>query len=260
MNLILNAAESVETADGHVWVKTGLQTITADESHFWHWTGKPLPEGEYICLTIRDNGAGMTSDTRNRIFDPFFTTKEYGQGLGLAAVLGIVRDHHGGLHVESAPGNGTTFWLLFPISVRSETAVSPITYAPPTSTSGQLILVIDDEEPVREAVTDIMELHGVAVVTAVNGQEGISLFSQRQNEIQLVLLDMSMPGMNGIDTLTELRQLDPSVRVILSSGYSQQQIAHDVKVNGRIGFLPKPYDVDTLVNKVWQYLPKEPNA
>ncbi len=260
MNLILNAAESVETADGHVWVKTGLQTITADESHFWHWTGKPLPEGEYICLTIRDNGAGMTSDTRNRIFDPFFTTKEYGQGLGLAAVLGIVRDHHGGLHVESAPGNGTTFWLLFPISVRSETAVSPITYAPPTSTSGQLILVIDDEEPVREAVTDIMELHGVAVVTAVNGQEGISLFSQRQNEIQLVLLDMSMPGMNGIDTLTELRQLDPSVRVILSSGYSQQQIAHDVKVNGRTGFLPKPYDVDTLVNKVWQYLPKEPNA
>ena len=116
-------------------------------------------------------------------------------------------------------------------------------------------MVIDDEEPVREAVIDIMEMHGLEVLTAVNGQEGISLFAQRKSDIQLILLDMSMPGLNGIDTLTELRQIDPDVHIILSSGYSQQQIAQEIKVNGHTGFLPKPYDVDLLVNKVWQYLP-----
>lgn len=255
MNLILNAAEAVEATDGSVRVSTNRQMVMAEDTHFGHWTGVALPPGEYVALTVHDTGTGMSSQTRTRIFDPFFTTKEDGQGLGLAAVLGIVRDHQGGLHVESQLGKGTTFQLLFQISLREETAVSSKTYAPPENPDSQLILVIDDEEPVRDAVTDIMEMHNIDVITAVNGQEGISLFIQRKDDIQLVLLDMSMPGLNGVDTLAKLRQIDPEVSIILSSGYSQQQIANEVTVGNHTGFLPKPYDVNMLVNKVWQYLP-----
>lgn len=254
MNLILNGAEAVAAPSGDVWITTGQQTLTMEDAAYWHWTGSALPPGEYIFLTVRDSGIGMTPEIRRRIFDPFFTTKEDGQGLGLASVLGIVRDHRGGLHVESQPGQGTTFMLVFPQSARAEIAAPPLETAVPANTAGQCILVIDDEAPVREAVTDIMALHGVEVMTAVNGQEGIACFSQHKDEIQLVLLDMSMPGLNGLDTLTKLRQVDPTVRIILSSGYSQQQIAHEVKVNGRTGFLAKPYDVDTLVSKIWHYL------
>lgn len=257
MNLILNGAEAIETAvSGHVWVTTSQYTLSSADIHFWHWTGTRLPISNYVCLTVRDSGQGMTPSVRSRIFDPFFTTKEKGQGLGLASVLGIVRDHRGGLHVESVPGNGTIFQILLPVSLRSETAVPPTTQSPAIGSFGQLVLVIDDEAPVREAVTDIMALYGIEVITAENGQQGISLFRQRLSEIQLVLLDMSMPGLNGVETLAQLRQIDANVPVILSSGYSQQQIAQEVTVNGRTGFLPKPYDMNTLVNKVWQYLPR----
>jgi DNA-binding NtrC family response regulator len=146
------------------------------------------------------------------------------------------------------------------MSKHQETAVSLQPQIPATSAAGQLILVIDDEEPVREALVDIMAMHEVEVITAVNGLDGISQFNQRKNEIQLVLLDMSMPGLSGIDTLAELRRIDPDVCVILSSGYSQEQIAHKVKVNDRTGFLAKPYDVEALVNKVWQFLPSKPGS
>lgn len=260
MNLILNGAEAIEGDVGHVWVSTGREMIMSHDAHFWHWTGSVLPDGEYICLTVRDSGMGMTPEIRSRIFDPFFTTKEAGQGLGLASVLGIVRDHHGGMHVESEPGQGTLFRLLFPPSQKKETAVSAPPTRQPANTSGRLILVIDDEKPVREAVTDIMELHDIEVLTAVNGQDGIAMFRQRKEEIQLVVLDMSMPGINGIDTLHELRQIDPEIPVILSSGYSQQQIAPELMINGRTGFLAKPYAVNALVDKIWQYLPNDPPA
>jgi CheY-like chemotaxis protein len=232
----------------------------SNDAHYWHWTGSELPEGEYVWLTVRDSGIGMRPEIRGRIFDPFFTTKADGQGLGLASVLGIVRDHHGGMHVESEPGRGTLFRLLFPMSGHKELPVSPQPSAQLSRAAGQLILVIDDEQPVREAIVDIMELHGVKVITAVDGQDGIVIFSQRQEEIQLVILDMSMPGMDGIETLHKLRQMNPEVHVILSSGYSQQQIAPELMVNGRTGFLAKPYNVDSLVNKIWQYLPHDPPA
>lgn len=254
MNLILNGAEAVTASSGDVWVSTGLQMLTAEDSHYWHWTGSTLAPGEYVFLTVQDNGMGMSPEVRSRIFDPFFTTKEDGQGLGLASVLGIVRDHHGGLHVASQPGQGTTFMLLFPQGQRQATAVSPTQSAVPNSHAGQCILVIDDEAPVREAVVDIMAMHGVEVITAVNGQDGIETFARHKEQVQLVLLDMSMPGMNGLDTLNGLREVDPTVRIILSSGYAQQQIAHVVKLNGDTGFLAKPYDMDTLVSKVWHYL------
>ncbi|MBK8904002.1 MAG: response regulator [Anaerolineaceae bacterium] len=258
MNLILNGAEAVAPPSGDVWVTTGLQTLTTADAPYWHWTGSALPPGEYVFLTVHDNGVGMTPEIRSRIFDPFFTTKEDGQGLGLASVLGIVRDHRGGLQVESQLGQGTTFRLVFPKSQRAETAVIPHQTAAPSNAADLCILVIDDEAPVREAVTDIMALHGVEVMTAVNGQEGVATFARYKDEIRLVLLDMSMPGMNGLDTLIQLRQVDPTVRIILSSGYAQQQIAPEVKVNGLTGFLPKPYDVNTLVSKVWHYLSPSP--
>ena len=258
MNLILNAAEAMVGGNGHVWVTTGREIIMNHDAHYWHWTGSTLPAGEYVCLRVQDSGVGMTPDVRSRIFDPFFTTKASGQGLGLAAVLGIVRDHHGGLHVESEPGRGTLFQLLFPISTQEETAVTTTSPSVTNTHAEQLILVIDDEEPVREAVIDIMELHGLKVLTAANGQEGVKQFAQCKDEIQLILLDMSMPGLNGIETLKALRQIDPEVCIILSSGYSQQQITQELKVNGRTGFLAKPYNVDALVEKVWQYLPDGP--
>ena len=255
MNLVLNGAEAIEGADGTVEIATAKQMVTAEDTHFWYWTGLVLPAGEYVSLMARDSGIGMSPETKACVFDPFFTTKDEGQGMGLAAVLGVVRDHQGGLHVESQLGKGTMFQLLFPIRLDKETAVSSQTYASVESSNHQLILVIDDEEAVRDAVTDIMAIYDIDVITAVNGQEGIDLFAQRQHDVQLILLDMSMPGLNGVETLGKLRELDPKIRIILSSGYSQQQIADEVTVGNYTGFLPKPYDIAMLINKVRQYLP-----
>lgn len=209
MNLILNAAEAVDSQrerPGWVLVKTGIETLVEDDGRFQQFTGSSLSPGCYVTLEVQDNGCGMDDKTMARIFDPFFTTKFTGRGLGLAAVQGIVRGHRAGLHVASEAGQGTTFTLLFPISPDQ-----PVDQ-PATDNNGRIphkegcVLVIDDETAVRDAVSDILSLEDIKTIIAANGTEGIARYQEHQKDIQLIILDLSMPGLSGEETYAQLKK------------------------------------------------------
>jgi CheY-like chemotaxis protein len=258
MNMIINAAEAIGSRAGRVLVSTQLQRLTDENAAWWQIGDSALLPGEYVLLKIEDNGQGMDAATLSRIFDPFFSTKFTGRGLGLAAVLGIVRGHGGGLKVSSAPNVGTLFEIVLPSwTAEAEELIVPEKFQEVNMTQ-RLILVIDDEEPVRDAVADILELEELPVLTAPDGYTGIELYRQRQADIGLILLDLSMPGLNGEETFRELRQIDPHVRVLLSSGYSQDEVAARFAGQSEVGFIQKPYDSEQLVREVRRHLAQPP--
>ena len=253
MNLLINAAESIGEQPGAIWVQTAVCPITAQDNAYWRYTNQPLTPGTYICLQVKDSGSGMTSETVSKIFDPFFTTKFTGRGLGLAAVLGIVRGHQGGLRVTSQPGEGTLFELLFPVSSAMDEVHLPEPPAAKTAVSG-LVLVIDDEAAVREAVTDILEMEGIDVLTAANGDAGIALYQAQAGAIDLVVLDLSMPGKSGYETFAALQAIDPNVRILLSSGYSEADATRGFTSPPLVGFLQKPYRLDSFMQRLKKHL------
>ncbi len=250
MNLILNGAEALGERNGTVLVRTRARHVLPGERLNVIYSEKALPPGRYVLLEVEDNGSGMDRETLSRIFDPFFTTKHTGRGLGLAAVLGIVRGHGGGLSVESAPQRGTTFRLYFPAGAGSPNGTGPLNVDALRATLRGTVLVIDDEEPVRESVGDILRHEGVDVVLAPDGQTGLDLYEKRRDDIRLVILDLSMPGLSGQETLTRLRRLDARVPVMLSSGFSETETGERFENLGVNGFLQKPYRWDQLVAAV----------
>lgn len=253
MNLIINAAEAVGDHEGTVQMETAVCKITKQDHRYWRYTNQPLTPRKYIKLSVKDSGEGMDKETQTNIFDPFFTTKFTGRGLGLAAVLGIIRSHDGGLHVDSLPGQGTAFELLFPITA----IISEISEEEPAKMNKSrkgLVLVIDDEKAVREAVADILEIEEIDVLTAANGDEGINLYKAHADAIDLILLDLSMPGKSGQETFAELSAFDPNVRILLSSGYSEDLATRGFDSPSLVGFLQKPYRLNTFVNRLNQYL------
>ena len=254
MNLILNAAEAIGDEAGQITIATCCREITAGGGRYWQQTQEPLTPGRYVSLQVTDDGAGMDDETLARIFDPFFTTKFTGRGLGLAAVLGIVRGHKGGLRVASQPGQGTTFEILLPVATEPAAAApesKPPQQLPPPAAA---VLVIDDEAPVREAVSDVLEMENIRVYTAVDGQTGLALYQKYQQEIDLVLLDLSMPGLSGYQTFQALRQIDNELTIILSSGYNEAEIDRQFSGEHVAGFLPKPFKLDTLVQTIQRHL------
>jgi PAS domain S-box-containing protein len=258
MNLIINAAEAIGSRSGTVTVRTGVSEVTPTDRDTWRHTGEPLPTGRYVVLQVSDNGCGMDDETLARIFDPFFSTKFTGRGLGLAAALGIVSGHHGGLRVESTPGAGTTFQLVFPAVAHDETQPVRALLAPsaaiPSQRTSDLILLIDDEEPVREAVTDILERQELRVLSAPNGKAGLDLYREHQAEIGLVLLDLSMPGLSGEETFRQLRAINPQVHIVLSSGYDESEVAARFAGQSLTGFVQKPYSAGALTAAIRQHL------
>jgi len=244
MNLMLNAAEAIGDKGGQVTVKTGILDLGVDDGQYSHLTRVSLPPGPYAFLEVQDEGRGMDAHTLPRIFDPFFTTKFTGRGLGLAAVLGIVRGHRGGIAVSSEPGRGTTFKLLFPAAPPDVARQAPAPVETP-ATSG-LVLVIDDEAVVRDAVLAMLESQGFQARAASSGSEGVETFRANRDGFSLVLLDLSMPGLGGLDTIALLRDVDPNVRVILCSGYDEAEAMRTFADKGLAGFLHKPYDAVVL--------------
>lgn len=253
MNLILNGADAIGSKPGVVRITTDLCTLDAPNRDFSQ-VGS-LEPGSYIRLEVQDNGAGMDEQTLSRIFDPFFTTKETGRGLGLAAVQGIVRGHKGGLSVTSKQGEGTVFSLLLPVS-KSE--IDDMAHEPLLEQvmvlEDSLVLVIDDESAVRNIVTDILEMAGIHTIVAANGESGIALYEQHQDEIDLVLLDLSMPGINGHETFIRLQKIDPLVNVVLSSGYDETDATVQFVGHGLSGFIQKPYDPTFFLNTIKGHL------
>ena len=251
MNLLLNGVQAVGEGPAKITVITDQQTIAGNEWQYWEKTGQPLAPGSYFTLEIHDSGRGMDEATVARIFDPFFTTKQTGHGLGLAAVQGIVRGHRGGLRVYSVPGRGTTFKLLFPALVDGEVDDSGQKQLPETAVSGT-ILVLDDETAVLEAVTDILEGDGWRVLTASSGPAGLEIYQEERDNIDLILIDLTMPGMSGEETFRRLRHLNAQVHVLLSSGYNEIEATNRFVGKGLVGFIQKPYNAQQLQTIVRQ--------
>ncbi len=246
MNLIVNAAESGE---GGVEVRIETKAIELDEAGIRAYLpGSPLKPGRYVALDVIDRGSGMDSETIERIFDPFFTTKSAGRGLGLAASLGIIHRHRGGIRVQSRPGAGTQFRVVFPAS---DQIVRPPPERPVTDLSGHgVVLVVDDDDYILQAVYVALESYGYSVLLANSGALAIRIFEERSDQIDLVLLDMLMPGMSGEETYRALRAIRPDVKVLLSTGFAPDEAAQRFTEEGLVGFLRKPYDPDQLAGEV----------
>ncbi|MFO0761717.1 MAG: response regulator [Byssovorax sp.] len=251
MNLVINATEAIGEKRGTVLVVTGRQTIDAT------YPAEPLSgeapkPGDYVFVEVQDDGSGMDDTTRARLFDPFFTTKSAGRGLGLAAVLGIVRAHHGIIRIYSAPGHGTTFKVLFPAQ-GAPAEHREAARAMSTRGSG-LVLVVDDEQFLRHAARAILEHFGFSVIEAGGGEEALTRYREAPEKVAAVLLDMTMPGMSGEETFRKLREIDPEVTVVLSSGYNEIEATRRFTSKGLAGFLQKPYTADQLGEYVTQII------
>jgi CheY-like chemotaxis protein len=246
MNLVINGAEAIGSSSGRVIVSTRLQELDSQINPD-NLAGDPLEPGTYILLQVHDTGAGMDEATLARIFDPFFTTKFTGRGLGLAAVLGIVRGHRGAIKVHSSPGMGTTFQVYFPI------ASGQILPKPASQLSdfrgNAIVLVVDDEIVVQKLARSTLERYGYRVLVACNGKEALEILDRTQQAVDVVLLDMTMPVMSGEETLVRLKAMRPWIQVIASSGYNEIEALRRFGA-GAAGFLQKPYRASQLLEKV----------
>mgnify|MGYP000711947813 CR=1 FL=1 len=248
MNLLINAAEAIGEAVGEVRVATWSETLDAKRIAA-EFADHELQPGLYVVLEVRDTGCGMTPEVQSRIFDPFFTTKFAGRGLGLSAILGIVRAHRGAITVSSQVGVGTVFRVLFP-AVAGRTKVVAPPAKTPTLPRGATVLVIDDEADIRDVVEAVLSRRGVKVLTAADGQQALELFRRQADDIDVVLLDMNMPGLSGEAVFRALREIRPDVRVVLSTGYSEQEAALRFAGVPLAGFVHKPYTATALVEKI----------
>jgi len=253
MNLILNAAEAIGDRSGVVSIATGK--IYADEQYLQGaYLTEELPAGQYVFIEVSDTGCGMDAQTMARIFDPFFTTKFTGRGLGLAAVLGIVRSHRGTINVYSEVGRGSTFKILLPaVRTTQEQAAAPESAAPAWRGSGT-VLVVDDEPTVRVVAKRILEQQGFEVLAAKDGQEGVDMFAEHAERIALVLLDMTMPKLSGDEAYREIHRIRKEVPVVLSSGYNEQDATERFAGKGLAAFLQKPYSPTDLLETVYHIL------
>jgi len=252
MNLITNAADAVGEKSGVVSISTGAMEASRDYLSETY-VNENLPEGYYVYLEVSDTGCGMDEETRAKLFDPFFTTKFAGRGLGMAAVLGIVRAHSGAVKVYSERGKGSTLKVLLPCS---EEAIEALGREGPTEQPGELgrctgtVLVVEDEDTVRNVAKMMLERAGFDVLTAADGREGVELFREHADRVGAVLLDMTMPGLSGEETFRELRVIRRDVRVILCSGYNEQDVTSRFVGKRLAGFMQKPFELHALIAKV----------
>jgi PAS domain S-box-containing protein len=246
VNLVRNAAEAIGEGEGAITLRTRSAFLGPHELQMAFPERLPEP-GTYVRLDVKDEGAGMGPDTLGRVFEPFFTSKSTGRGLGLSAVIGILRIHGGGIRVESAQGAGTTFSLFFPASPLPVALPAP---EAPASKVPRTVLVVDDEEFIREIAERALIHAGYRVLQAQDGQEALAWFLPGQDPVDLVLLDMTMPRMGGAEAFRRIRAVAPETRVLLSSGYTQKESLQSLAGLPPDGFLAKPYRIADLLAAV----------
>lgn len=244
LNLVLNAAEAIGRREGLIQVSTRLQPIDPA------WlaearTGQELPAGNYVCLEVRDTGPGMDAAVQARVFDPFFSTKGSGRGLGLAAALGIMRSHQGALRLSSKVGEGARLTLCFPLAAGVLAEKNTANTNRNWRGSGT-VLIVDDEQPVRMVTAQMIAYYGFEVRQAASGQAAVDIFRETGKRFDLVLLDLTMPGMDGYETFNAIRQLQPEQRIVIFSGYSAQDARQRFAGQNIAGFLQKPFSAETL--------------
>ncbi len=247
MNLIINASEAIGTEQGKVGVSLNRIKITAGKA-IKDYNGKPIAPGEYVCLEVTDDGCGMSEETKWRIFEPFYTTKFTGRGLGMSAVLGIVISHGGALQLFSQPDQGTTFKVYLPVQV-SETAVDEVLTAskPVDQWRGSgTVLIAEDEDSIRHMARNFLEMFGFTVLEASNGKEALEIYQKNAAEITLVLTDMGMPVMDGYELFHKLKNLDPELPIIVSSGYGDAEVSERIGSDNIAGIISKPYNPGQL--------------
>jgi len=248
LNLFVNAWQAMP-GGGNLTLET--QNVTLDAAAVSPYGLSP---GSYVKISVSDSGLGMDENTRRRIFEPFFTTKEMGRGtgLGLASAYGIIKNHNGIIEVESKIGEGTTFTLYLPSSnktVQKDAGQEGVILRGP-----ETVLLVDDEDMIIEVGAEILEALGYKVLTARSGPEAIEVFRSNKNQVDIVVLDMIMPGMGGGDAYDQLREIDPGVKVLLSTGYSLRGEASEILKRGCNGFIQKPFNIKMLSQKLREIL------
>ena len=256
MNLVTNAADAIGDRDGTIRLSTS--TLELDRAYLDQvFQGQDLAPGTYVTLEVSDTGCGMAPEVMERIFEPFFTTKVAGRGLGLSATMGILKGHRAGMRIYSEPGRGTTFKLLFPTTAvrRVEEAVQ---VAAPALARKATVLLVDDEEMIREAAAAVLESLGLTVVTAADGLEAVEAVKRPDLKVDVVLMDLTMPHMDGREAFQAIRRLQPDLPVILSSGYNEQESIQEFMGRNLAAFLQKPYTLKSLERTVLEVLARRP--
>jgi CheY-like chemotaxis protein len=245
LNLLTNAADALPEGRGDIKVTTGSIGAEAIIARDLITEWQPQTKRSLVHLTVEDTGPGMDEAMRARVFEPFFSTKEVGRGLGLAVVLGIVRAHGGALELRSWPGHGSRFRVTLPVT--DQEPPPPVIAASWDDHAKELkgtVLLADDEPGVREVCRAMLEEEGLTVIEAVDGQEAVDIFRERRAELHMVLLDITMPRMNGYQALVKIREIDPGARVLLSTGNVQE--AEEVETEWGVPLLAKPYGAQEL--------------
>jgi len=248
VNLAINASEATPDGKGVVFIRTDI--IEHLPSRFSPLVHAAIDSGTYALLEVRDNGTGISKDAQKRMFDPFFTTKFTGRGLGLSAVLGIVKAHHGDIEVLSEVGKGSTFRIILPVTTR---APQVFTRSPQPSglvvPTNQTVLVVDDEEVIRKLASIALKSHGMRPLVAVDGSQALAIL-RAEPTVSLVILDLTMPVMSGDEALPRIKEMRPDLPVIISSGFSETEILRRFESAGIASVISKPYTIPVFVSKV----------
>jgi two-component system cell cycle sensor histidine kinase/response regulator CckA len=245
MNLCVNALDAMPNG-GKLIIETELSNLM--EEHVLTHLGAKA--GPYVILSVSDTGIGMDKEVVKRIFEPFFTTKEKGKGtgLGLAMVYGVIRNHGGFIRTYSETGAGSTFKVYLPMADKAEQRESSELQVP--QGGNETVLVVDDEEAIRSLAKDTLESNGYTVLLAQDGVEAIEFYERHFQQIALVILDMVMPKMGGRETFLKMKEINPTIKALLSTGYSQNGKAREILDSGVLGFIQKPYQANRLLAKV----------
>lgn len=259
MNLIVNAVEAIGDCKGSVDVALSRREVDAEE--IWHDVfGNRIAPGSYACLEVKDDGCGMSEETRQRIYEPFFTTKFTGRGLGMSATMGIIKSHKGALQLSSTLGDGSTFRVFLPACalpapIRREPKPPP--QPEPQRALDGTVLLVDDEPELRLVGTVLLNSLGLKVLTAGNGREAVELYRERPGEIDLVLMDLTMPEMDGVEAYQHLRNLTATLPILFCSGYGRKEVSPFIDSDPHAAFLAKPYRTDLMreaLTRLWPSL------
>jgi CheY-like chemotaxis protein len=253
MNLITNASDALGDRAGVIHVRTGTEQVRATLADLYGPI--PLAPATYAFLEVADDGCGMSEETRARLFEPFFTTKFTGRGLGLSAAQGIVRGHGGGIVLRTAVGQGTTIKVLLPCTDKA-TRSAPSQLSEPASswTGSGLVLMVDDDPRVRAVTELLLRDLGFDVLAAASGREALAKFELHADEIRLVLLDVTMPDLSGDQVLEELRLRRADLKVLLCSGYAEEEMQERFSSQDMASFLQKPYTRNALGSRLKRLL------